>query len=84
MSKISVSEAREDFSEVINQVSYTGERIVLHRRGKALAALIPVADLEVLEAIEDSIDIEQAQKALKEANKKGTIPWAKLKKELGL
>ena len=84
MAKISVTEAREDFSEVINQVNYTGERIVLHRRGKALAALIPMADLEMLEAIEDSIDVEQAQKALKEAAKKGTIPWAKLKKELGL
>ncbi len=84
MGKISVTEAREDFSEVINQVNYTGERIVLHRRGKPLAVLIPVADLEMLEAIEDSIDVEQAQKAIKEASKKGTIPWAKLKKELGL
>ena len=84
MAKISVSEAREDFSEVLNQVNYTGERIVLHRRGKALAALISVADLELLEAIEDSIDVEQAQKALKEASKKGTVPWSKLKKELGL
>lgn len=84
MSKLSVSEAREDFSEVINQVSYNRKRIVLHRRGKALVALIPVEDLEILEAIEDSLDIEQAQKALREANKKGTIPWTKLKKELGL
>ena len=84
MGKISVSDARDDFSEVINQVNYNGESIVLHRRGKALAALIPVADLEMLEAIEDSIDVEQAQKAIKEASKKGTIPWTKLKKELGL
>ena len=84
MTKLSVSEAREEFSEVINQVSYTGRRVILHRRGKALAAIIPVGDLEVLEAIEDSIDIESAQKALKEAKKKGTISWANLKKELGL
>jgi prevent-host-death family protein len=84
MGKLSVTEAREDFSEVINQVNYTGKRIILHRRGKAMAALISVADLEMLEAIEDSIDVEQAQKALKEASKKGTIPWTKLKKELGL
>ena len=84
MTKISVSAAREDFSEVVNQVCYTGQRIILHRRGKALVALIPVADLEVLEAIEDSVDIEHARKALKEADKKGTIPWGQLKKELGL
>ena len=84
MAKISVTEARADFSEVVNQVSYTGQRIVLHRRGKALAALIPVGDLELLEAIEDSIDIAEAQKALKEGAKKGSIPWAELKKQLGL
>ncbi|RIL09767.1 MAG: prevent-host-death family protein [Proteobacteria bacterium] len=84
MTKKSVSEAREEFSEVINQVSYSGQRVILHRYGKALAAIIPVGDLELLEAIEDSVDIESAQKALKEANKKGTIPWSVLKKELGL
>lgn len=84
MAKISVSEAREEFSEVINQVSYSGQRIILHRHGKALAAIIPVGDLELLEAIEDSVDIEKATKALKEAAKKGTISWSDLKKELGL
>lgn len=80
MTKISVSEAREDFSEVVNQVSYTGQRIILHRHGKAIAALIPVDDLKILEAIEDAVDIQEAQKALKEVAKKGTIPWTDLKK----
>jgi len=84
MAKLSVTEAREEFSEVINQVSYTGQRVILHRRGKALAAIIPVGDLEFLEAIEDSVDIEEAHKALKEAAKKGTISWSDLKKQLGL
>ena len=84
MTKISVSEARGDFSEVVNQVCYTGERVVLHRRGKDLAVIVPVSDLEILEAIEDSMDIEAAKSAIKEAKNKGTIPWLKLKKELNL
>ena len=84
MSKISVSAAREGFSEVINQVNYNGERVILHRRGKALAALVSVSDLEILEAIEDSIDIDLAKKAIKESLKKGNVPWSKLKKQLGL
>ena len=83
MTKISVSEAREDFSEVVNQVCYSGERIVLHRRGKDLVALVPVSDLEMLESLEDAIDIDAAKASIKEAKRKGTTSWAKLKKELG-
>lgn len=84
MTKISVSEAREDFSEIINQVCYSGARVVLHRRGKDLVALVPVSDLEMLESLEDAMDIESAKVAIKESKKKGTISWSKLKKELGL
>lgn len=84
MAKISVSDAREDFSEVVNQVCYSGERIVLHRRGKDLVALVPISDLEMLESLEDAMDIDAAKAAIKESKKKGSIPWNKLKKELGL
>jgi prevent-host-death family protein len=84
MAKISVSEAREDFSEVVNQVCYTGERMILHRRGKDLVALVPVSDLEMLESLEDAMDTEAAKAAIKESKKKGSISWSKLKKELGL
>ena len=84
MTKVSVSQAREDFSEVINQVCYAGQRIVLHRRGKPLVAIVSFEDLELLEALEDAVDLDAGKKALKEAAKKGTIPWAQLKKELGL
>ena len=84
MTKISVSDAREGLSEVINQVCYSGERIVLQRRGKDLVALVPVSDLELLESLEDAIDIDAAKAAIKETNKKGSTPWNKLKKELGL
>lgn len=84
MNKISVSEAREGFSEIVNQVNYSGERMILERRGKAVAAVISVADLELLEMIEDRIDTEEAKKSIKEAKAKGTTTWAKLKKELGL
>lgn len=84
MAKISVSDARKDFSEVVNQVCYSGERIVLHRRGKDLVALVPVSDLEMLESLEDAMDIDAAKAAIKDSKKKGSTPWNKLKKELGL
>lgn len=81
MPRMSASKARDEFSDALNRVAYKGERIVLRRRGKDVAVLVPVEDLKLLEEIEDRIDVEEAKKALKE---KGGIPWKRLKKELGL
>ena len=55
------------------------------RNGHTLAILIPVEDLEMLEAIEDRIDAEEAGKVLAEMKAKGEkpIPLSKLKKRLG-
>lgn len=41
----------------------------------------PIDDLNLLEDIENRVDLEEARKALKE---KGSIPWEKLKAEVGL
>jgi prevent-host-death family protein len=81
MTRMSASKARDGFSDALNRVAYKGERIVLRRRGKDIAVLVPVEDLTLLEEIEDRIDVEEAKKALRE---KGGLPWTKLKKELGL
>jgi prevent-host-death family protein len=80
----SAVEARNKFSNIINRVAFGKERLVLTRRGEELVALIPAEDVQLLEAIENQIDLEDARVALKEAQKKGTIPLAALKKQLGL
>lgn len=49
MSRISTAEAREHFSEIINRAIYAKERILLTRRGKEVAAIIPLEDLKLLE-----------------------------------
>jgi prevent-host-death family protein len=41
-------EARENFSELINQAAYGNERIILTRRGKALVAVVSLEDLQRL------------------------------------
>lgn len=51
-SALPVSMARGNFSDLLNEVLVYGERIVLERHGKAIAALVPVADLERLESLE--------------------------------
>ena len=81
MARLSASKAREDFAEVVNRAAYKGERTLLHRRGKDVAAVVPVADLVLLEEIEDRMDLEAARKAIKEP---GTISWEQVKKHLGL
>ncbi len=44
-----MTQARADLAELVSRVGYSGERILLTRHGKALAALVPVSDLEDLE-----------------------------------
>ena len=81
---LDVSVARDTISETINRVSYGKERIIIRRHGKELAALVPMEDLRFLEELEDRLDLEEARKALSEAEEEGTIPWEKVKRELGL
>ena len=82
MTRLRVSEVRRDFSEVLNRVAYKGERIVLHRRGKDAAALIPVEDLARLEELEDAMDVQAAEEALEESDER--IPYEQMRKDLGL
>jgi prevent-host-death family protein len=81
MTRLNATDARSDFSTTLNRVAFTKERVLLERHGKPLAALVPVEDLELLQELENRIDLAAARKALKEP---GRIPWAKVKKDLGL
>jgi prevent-host-death family protein len=47
--KVRVTEAKARFSELMARVGYGGERFVIERRGRPLAALVGVKDLERLE-----------------------------------
>lgn len=44
-----MTQARAELAELVNRVGYSGERILLTRHGKPLAALVPVEDLEALD-----------------------------------
>ena len=74
---MNVADIRNNLADAINRVAYAGERIVLERRGKGVAALVSVEDLALLERIEDEADIKAARKALKG---KGGISREKIKK----
>jgi len=82
MTRLAANRARRDFADALNRVAYKGERIVIHRRGKDAAVLVPVEDAKLLERLEDEIDIVESRRALAEPGK--NIAWAELKKKLGL
>ena len=50
--KISSTEARTLLGELLARAGYGGERFILERRGKPLAALISIQDLQRLESLE--------------------------------
>lgn len=82
MRKISVSAVRDDLAETVRRVEYRGERVVLTRHNKPVAALVSAADLELLEALEDRADLEAVGVALAESDER--IPYEKLRTDLGL
>ena len=81
MKTVEASQLRQGIADALNSVAFAGERIAINRHGKRVAVLVPIDDLALLEALEDRLDVQLAKQALKE---KGTIPWAQVKKALGL
>ena len=45
--KVNIREAREKFSEIINRVSYKGERVVLMSRNKPKALIVGLEEAEL-------------------------------------
>ena len=84
MKSLRTTDARERLAEILNRVAYAKDRVRITRRGKEIAAVVPIEDLELLEKLEDQIDLQEAEKALAEARGKGAIPLAKIREELGL
>ena len=85
---ITASEARGEFAEVINRVAYGGERVVIRRRDKELAAVIPMNDLRLLERLiereEDRIDVEEAEEIIAaiESGEEEVIPLDQAVREI--
>jgi|APCry1669189204_1035204.scaffolds.fasta_scaffold07547_2 prevent-host-death family protein len=83
MTRLAASNVRKDFSEALNRVAFGGERIILHRRGRDVAVLIPVEDFELLEEIEDALDANEAVRRLSDPSEV-PIPYESARKELGV
>lgn len=82
MERIPSSKARERFSDILDEVSVRGDRVVVERHGKEIAAVISLDDLKLLEALEDRYDVEEARAALRERGRR--VSWEELKARLEL
>ena len=80
MSEIAVTQARDQFGQLVSRAEYNEERIVLTRNGRAVAALVPINVLRDLEAAEDAADLEAARRAVAETGP--NVPHAQVLADL--
>ncbi len=60
-----------------------GERVILRRGKRAVAAIVPIKDLRRLQELEDRQDVEEAVRRLADPAEV-PVPYDKVRKELGL
>jgi prevent-host-death family protein len=80
---MNTAEAKEQFADLINRVAHNKEHVILTRRGKEIAVVIPAEDLHILQQSQDKYDLFAAIESLKEARQSGTISLDQLKEEVG-
>jgi len=81
---MTVADAKNHFSDVLRRAEYGGERVIVERHGKPVAAIVSMEDLRLLESAETAVDLSDAQAALAEAKERGTIPLDTVLRKHGL
>src|SRR5262245_15584760 len=84
MATMTVAEAKNRFSDVLRRAEYGGERVVVERHGKPVAAIVSTDDLKRLEATDDAADLRDARAALAEAKRDGLFPLELVLQKYGL
>lgn len=50
MSEVAIYEAKAHLSEIVERVATTGEEVLITRRGKPMARLVPIDDSSAIES----------------------------------
>jgi len=84
MAAITMTQAHTDFSNLIARAFDSNERTIIAKKGKNVAAIIGIQDLEYLENLsvaEDRVLAEMAEEAMKEPGE--NISLEEMKKQFG-
>jgi prevent-host-death family protein len=84
---LNISDARTQLAAIVDRARAEHEPIYVTRRGRRIAAVIDADDLDhILALAEDMADIRAAEQARAEmlATGHASIPWDKVKADLGL
>ncbi|MEI6790100.1 MAG: type II toxin-antitoxin system Phd/YefM family antitoxin [Myxococcaceae bacterium] len=86
MRSYTTREARENFSEIVNLAAFSKNRVPLTRRNKTVAFLVPIEDIETIQAYEDAMDLAECNRSRVNiaSGEETLIPWEQVKQELGL
>ena len=86
MTRIPVTQARKTLSDVVSHVAFGGDRVILSRNGRDLAAIIPMDVFRRIEAEEDRLDLADLRRAKREAEERSekAIPYEEVRAALGL
>ncbi|HEY2933577.1 MAG TPA: type II toxin-antitoxin system Phd/YefM family antitoxin [Acidobacteriota bacterium] len=83
MASISTVRARGEFSTIVNRAAFGKERVILTRRGKKLAAVVPIEDVRLLEELENRLDLGEAARILADRHET-PIPYKRARQRLGM
>lgn len=86
MTRIPVTKARKTLSDVVSHVAFGGDRVVLSRNGRDLAAIVPMELYRLMELEEDRLDVAEMRRAKREAAARGekAVPYEAARGRLGL
>ena len=71
MPELTTTEAQETFTELVGRVANGKERVVLPRNGKRQAVVVPLEDLERLEALERERGLSAVRRIQEDSVRRG-------------
>jgi prevent-host-death family protein len=84
MTRVNSAEAKKQLGQILARTARTKRRVMVTSRGKDMAAVVPIEDVQLLEEIEDRLDLDEARAVLASVKREGTVAWKKIKRDLGL
>ena len=72
MTTVTATQLKNRIGEMLDDVQFRGERVILERKGRPAAAVIPIADLKWLQQLEDRLDAADIERVLADPNEEWT------------